>query len=163
MSLALFLIIAAIAVLFALGVVVAQRIMHAVLALGGMLLAVASIFATLGATFLAVIQVLVYAGGVVVLLLFATMLTRSDLQLKREPSDDVKPAAAAVFGIAMLFYLATNNWNAFQSAQAIGGVEEVGMVIFDINKGVIPFEVVSLVLLAAMVGAIFLGRKEAEK
>ncbi len=163
MNLVVFLIISAIAVLSALAVVSTQRIMHSVLSLAVMLLSVAAVYATLGAEFLAVIQVLVYAGGVVVLLLFATMLTKSDLQLKREANDDIKPAAAAVFAIGVLFYVATNNWKYIKGAEVIGSVKNLGMIIFDINRGVIPFEVVSLVLLAAMVGAIFLGRKEAEQ
>lgn len=161
MSLAIFLVTGFVAVVFAVAVVTAQRIMHAVLALGGMLLAVAAVFTTLGAEFLAVIQVLIYAGGVVVLLLFATMLTKSDLQLRREPVEGIKPAASVVFAVGVVSYLAFNSWQEFKAAKAIGSVENVGKVIFDLNKGVIPFEIVSLLLLAAMVGAIFLGRREA--
>ncbi|GBE54687.1 MAG TPA: NADH-quinone oxidoreductase subunit J [Euryarchaeota archaeon] len=161
MNIIVFFIISAITVLSAIAVISTQRIMHSVLSLAVMLLSVAALYATLNAEFLAVIQVLVYAGGVVVLLLFATMLTRSDLQIKREPSDDIKPAAAAVFAIGLLFYIVGNNWESLKGPEVVGSVKNIGMLIFNVKKDVIPFEIISLVLLAAMVGAIFLGREEA--
>jgi len=160
MNLVIFLIISLIAVVFSLLVVTANRIMHSVLALAGMLLSVAAIYATLGAEFLAVIQVLVYAGGVIVLFIFATMLTKSDLQLRRELGDEVKPAAAIVFFIGVIFYLATNPWSQISGVRTPGSIVNVGGYIFNLKQGVIPFEILSLVLLAAMVGAIFLGKKE---
>lgn len=162
MNIIVFSIISAITILSAIGVISSQRIMHSVLSLAVMLLGVAAVYAILNAEFLAVIQVLVYTGGVIVLLLFATMLTRSDLQLKREPSD-IKPAvaAASIFAIGLLFYIVGNNWKSLKGPAVVGSVKNIGMLIFNVKKDVIPFEIISLVLLAAMVGAIFLGRKEA--
>ncbi len=162
MNIIVFSIISAITILSAIGVISSQRIMHSVLSLAVMLLSVAAVYAILNAEFLAVIQVLVYTGGVIVLLLFATMLTRSDLQLKREQPSDIKPAvaAASIFAIGLLFYIVGNNWKSLGPA-VVGSVKNIGMLIFNVKKDVIPFEIISLVLLAAMVGAIFLGRKEA--
>ncbi|GCC10872.1 NADH-quinone oxidoreductase subunit J [archaeon] len=162
MNIIVFSIISAITILSAIGVISSQRIMHSVLSLAVMLLSVAAVYAILNAEFLAVIQVLVYTGGVVVLLLFATMLTRSDLQLKRE-SSDTKPAVAAVsiFAIGLLFYIVGNNWKSLKGPAVVGSVKNIGLLIFNVKKDVIPFEIISLVLLAAMVGAIFLSRKEA--
>ncbi len=162
MNIIVFSIISAITILSAIGVISSQRIMHSVLSLAVMLLGVAAVYAILNAEFLAVIQVLVYTGGVIVLLLFATMLTRSDLQLKRE-SSDIKPAvaAASIFAIGLLFYIVGNNWKSLKGPAVVGSVKNIGMLIFNVKKDVIPFEIISLVLLAAMVGAIFLGRKEA--
>ncbi len=163
MNIIVFSIISAITILSAIGVISSQRIMHSVLSLAVMLLSVAAVYAILNAEFLAVIQVLVYTGGVIVLLLFATMLTRSDLQLKREQPSDIKPAvaAASIFAIGLLFYIVGNNWKSLKGPAVVGSVKNIGMLIFNVKKDVIPFEIISLVLLAAMVGAIFLGRKEA--
>jgi len=160
-----FFIISAVVIAGAVGVVMAERIFHAVLALALALLGVAAVFVTLGAEFLAVIQVLVYAGGVVVLFLFATMLTKSDLQLKRLPrGDELAPVGAVIFAIVALFYVASSGFASIgERASVIGSVKSVGELIFNPNAFVIPFELVGLLLLAAMVGAIFLARKEAEK
>lgn len=160
-----FFIISAIVIAGALGVVMAERIFHAVLALALALLGVAAIFITLGAEFLAAIQVLVYAGGVVVLFLFATMLTRSDLQLRRLPSaEELAPVSAVVFAIVALFYVASTGFFPLgERASVIGSVQGVGALIFDPQAYAVPFELVGLLLLAAMVGAIFLAKKEAAK
>ncbi|WP_456474982.1 NADH-quinone oxidoreductase subunit J [Candidatus Pyrohabitans sp.] len=160
-----FFIISAIVIAGALGVVMAERIFHAVLALALALLGVAGIFITLGAEFLAAIQVLVYAGGVVVLFLFATMLTKSDLQLRRLPSgDELAPVSAVLFAIVALFYVASTGFFPLgERASVIGSVQGVGELIFNPQVYAIPFELVGLLLLAAMVGAIFLAKKEDAK
>ncbi len=159
-----FFIISAVVIAGAIGVVMAERLFHAVLALALALLGVAAVFVTLGAEFLAVIQVLVYAGGVVVLFLFALMLTKSDLQLRRPRGDELAPVGAVVFAIVALFYIASSGFAPIgERASVIGSVKSVGELIFNPNAFVIPFELVGLLLLAAMVGAIFLARKEAER
>ena len=159
-----FFIISAVVIAGAIGVVMAERLFHAVLALALALLGVAAVFVTLGAEFLAVIQVLVYAGGVVVLFLFALMLTKSDLQLRRPRGDELAPVGAVVFAIVALFYIASSGFASIgERASVIGSVKSVGELIFNPNAFVIPFELVGLLLLAAMVGAIFLARKEAER
>ena len=159
-----FLIISAVVIAGAVGVVLAERIFHAVLSLALALLGIAAVFVTLGAEFLAVIQVLVYAGGVVVLFLFATMLTKSDLQLRRPRGDELAPVGAVVFAIVALFYIASSGFAKLgERASVIGSVSSVGGLIFDLKAYVVPFELVGLLLLAAMVGAIFLAKKEAVK
>ncbi len=160
-----FFIISAVVIAGAVGVVMAERIFHAVLALALALLGVAAVFVTLGAEFLAVIQVLVYAGGVVVLFLFATMLTKSDLQLKRPPrGDELAPVSAVVFAIVALFYVASSGFAPLgERISVLGSVSGVGGLIFNPQAYVIPFELVGLLLLAAMIGAIFLAKKEAAK
>jgi NADH-quinone oxidoreductase subunit J len=156
-----FFIISAVVIAGAIGVVMAERIFHAVLALALSLLGVAAVFITLGAEFLAVIQVLVYAGGVVVLFLFATMLTRSDLQLRRPRGDEIAPVGAVVFAIVALFYVASSGFVSLgERGSVVGSVRSVGELIFDLSAYAVPFELVGILLLAAMVGAIFLAKKE---
>ncbi len=158
---AVFLVISLCAVAGAAGVVFAQRLFHAVLSLALCLLSVAAIYITLGAEFLAVIQVLVYAGGVVVLFLFAVMLTKSDLQLRREPLDTFAPVSAVLFGVLVLFYIARTGFVAHGARGAApGDVASVGQVIFSPTKYALPFELVGILLLAAMVGAIYLARRD---
>jgi len=160
-DLLVFLVISALVIAGAVGVVMAERIFHAVLALALSLLGVAALFITLGAEFLAAIQVLVYAGGVVVLFLFATMLTRSDLQLRRPKGDELAPVGAVVFAIIALFYVASSGFVSLgERGSVAGSVENVGKLIFDLGTYAVPFELVGLLLLAAMVGAIFLAKKE---
>jgi len=159
-----FLVISAVVIAGAVVVVMAERIFHAVLGLALALLGVAAVFVTLGAEFLAVIQVLVYAGGVVVLFLFATMLTKSDLQLRRPRGDELAPVSAVVFAIVALFYVASSGFAEMgERGSVVGTVKNVGELIYDLNIYVLPFELVGLLLLAAMVGAIFLARKEVVK
>ncbi len=156
-----FLVISLFVIAGAAGVVFAQRLFHAVLSLALCLLSVAAVYITLGAEFLAVIQVLVYAGGVVVLFLFAVMLTRSDLQLRREPLESFAPVSAVLFGVLVLFYIARTGFvPQGERALAPGDVASVGQVIFSPKAYALPFELVGILLLAAMVGAIYLARRD---
>lgn len=173
-DLIVFYIISIITILAAFNVVRAQRIMYSVLSLTLALMGVAGIFVTLGAEFLAAIQVLVYAGGVVILLLFAIMLTKSHEQFKRPRGVHTMPRifAGSVFVISLFFYITRVDWRTsigdmvLSRGSVTGTVEEIGRQIFLLSDAtgygfVIPFELISLVLLASMIGAIFLAKKEA--
>ena len=122
--------------------------------------AIAGLYLVLGAELVAWVQVLVYVGAVVVLLLFAVMLTRAPIG----PSDDLdRPAAPAVligagvgFGLAALLAGAFH-WTRYDLPPT-GTAERVGEQIF--GGWVLPFEVLSILLLAALVGAIVLSRPD---
>jgi len=149
-----------IAVGAALAVVLTEHLVRAglwlVLALG----AVAVEFLLLRAEFVAWVQVLIYVGAVVVLLLFAVMLTRAPIgpsgDLDRPPGPALLVGAGTGLGLAGLFV-----W-VFAGKQfeppPVGTAKALGNNIFD--DWVLPFEVLSVLLLAALVGAIVLSKKE---
>ncbi|MEV0896442.1 NADH-quinone oxidoreductase subunit J [Actinoplanes sp. NPDC049802] len=122
--------------------------------------AIAGLYLVLGAELVAWVQILVYVGAVVVLLLFAVMLTRAPIG----PSPDLdRPALPAVLiggglgaGLAVLFADAFR-WAEYPQPQP-GTAERVGEQIF--GAWVLPFEVISILLLSALVGAIILSRPD---
>jgi NADH-quinone oxidoreductase subunit J len=151
------------------GLVVSTRnTVHAVLYLVLNFLAVAALYVLLTAQFLAVIQVLVYAGGIVVLYLFVVML----VNLKRPPEDHSAPQRRSWigFGLSALVLLElgviigygsvaqAGPPNAQNSDLAMYNVEKIGMLLY--TDYLIPFEVASMLLLVAMVGAIILAKRE---
>ena len=163
-----FYVIAALILGFAVLVVSTRNTVHAVLFLVLNFLAVAALYVLLTAQFLAVIQVLVYAGGIVVLYLFVVML----VNLKRPPEDHSAPQRRPWLGFvlsgAVLAQLAaillwggfgrTDSSAAQTSDLALNNVERVGMLLY--TDYLIPFEVASMLLLVAMVGAIILAKRE---
>ena len=122
--------------------------------------AIAALYLVLGAELVAWVQVLVYVGAVVVLLLFAVMLTRAPIGASDDLDRPVWPAllvgAGVGLGLAALLVDAFR-WTIDPLPQA-GTAERMGSQIF--GAWVLPFEVVSILLLAALVGAIVLSRPD---
>ena len=158
---AIFYIFAALAVGGGLGVVLMRNAVYAALALILSLLAVSGIYILLASEFLALVQILIYGGAVTVILLFALMLTRvSDL------SDTLIGAQWPVAGLASALLAglliaagATSDWPG-DAAGEITRVpfQNVGDALF--GQWAAPFEIASLVLLVALVGAIVIARQE---
>ena len=155
---------------FAVLVVSTKDTVHSVLFLVLDFLFVAALYVLLGAPFLAAIQILVYAGGIVVLYLFVVML----VNLKRPPEAHQDPHRQTKFGlglaVAMLVELG-DDWRvqlrqpgapAFVAPLAAmpvsGNTEEVGWLLY--TSYLIPFEIASMLLLVAMIGAILLAKRE---
>ena len=156
-----FLAIAVVMVGAAVMVVVSQNVVHAALMLVLALAGSAAIFLMLGAEFVAWTVVLVYIGAVVVLFLFGIMITRAPTG--RDPADlDHKRRWPAALVAAVVFTtIVTATTLAFEDEPVTGqlvGAESLGDVLF--SRYVIPFEVVSFVLLAALVGGIVLARRD---
>ena len=149
-------------------VITARNTVHSVLFLVGNLLCVAIVYVVLAAEFLAIIQVLVYAGGIVVLYLFVVML----VNLKRPPEAPLDRRRKSRLGsilagavlaeiTAILAYTATRPPPVEAAAgapAAEGNTQAVGMLLY--TDYLIPFEVASMLLLVAMIGAILLAKKE---
>jgi len=157
----IFLLLSAIAVVSALLVVTTPHLVHAALWLVVTLGAVAGVFLVLAAEFVAWVQVLIYVGAVVVLLLFALMLTRAPTG--PQPDLTVRRAVpAAVVGILVAVLLGVTVVSGFQDVRidldraVVGSAEVTGETVF--GRWVLPFEVLSVLLLAALVGAIVLSR-----
>jgi NAD(P)H-quinone oxidoreductase subunit 6 len=160
-TIAVFYLLAAVTVGSALGVAWANSIVYSAFALMGALLGVAALFVFLGADFLGVVQLLVYVGGILVLTLFAVMLTHriSDVNVSNRAVGRVPGLviAGAVFG-----------WMVHTARQAVWvvGKESVpapttyGIGHAFLTDYVLPFEIASIVLLAALIGAIVVSRKE---
>jgi NADH-quinone oxidoreductase subunit J len=160
---AIFYFVAAVTVLGALGVVLARSVVHSALFLILALLAVAGVFILLSAEFLAIVQILIYGGAVTILILFAMMLTRvRDMPSAAGGLDGPQRpfaalAAGAFLGLSILAVVSTDAWQ---------GVEEIHVVSFSdlgdtlFRNWAAPFEVASLVLLVALIGAIILARGE---
>lgn len=156
----IFYVIAGATVIGASGVVLARNVVHAALFLILALLAVAGVFLLLAADFLAIVQILIYGGAVTILVLFAMMLTRArDMpQALDGPQRPLAALAAAAFlGVSTLAIVSTD-WPGETEVITRIPIEDIGRVLF--RDWAVPFEIASLVLLVALVGAIILARGE---
>ena len=154
---------------FAVLVVSTKDTVHSVLFLVLDFLFVAALYVLLGAPFLAAIQILVYAGGIVVLYLFVVML----VNLKRPPEAHQDPHRMTKFGlglaVATLVELGIIGASSYAgpartfvaplaAMPVSGNTEEVGWLLY--TSYLIPFEIASMLLLVAMIGAILLAKRE---
>ena len=180
----------AVTILAALGVVLTRDLFRAALLLIVVFIAVAGFFVMMSAEFLAVVQVLIYAGAISILIIFAVMLTR-DVQRGNLPNRLQIPAAlfAALLLATMAFVAVDTNWNlipegeqervdlvqtqsvsnvspealeeaGFESEQEQEAASEAGLADLLIGDFVLPFEAVSVLLLAAVIGALALVRPQ---
>ncbi len=154
-------VIAAAMVIAAIRVVTSKNVVRAALYLVVVLAGVAAQYILLAAEFTAVAQVLIYIGAIIVLFLFGIMLTRAPIGEDAELDNDQRWLAALV-SLLLLGVLAWVLDDAFQDTKirfaAPQTTAEVGDSIF--QTYVLPFEVVSVLLLAALVGAIVLARRD---
>ena len=147
----------------ALLVVTVRNVVHAALWLVVALGALAGCYVVLTAELVAVVQLLIYVGAVVVLLLFVAMVTRAPIGRSDDLDTGNRPLAAVV-GLATVALLGTLLVDAFSKARIKidpnhpGSSEVIGGAVF--RTWVLPFEVVSVLLLAALVGAIVLARPD---
>ena len=153
---------------FAVMVISTKDTVHSVLFLVLDFLFVAALYVLLGAQFLAAIQILVYAGGIVVLYLFVVML----VNLKRPPEAHSDPhrktklgfgLAAAVLAELALLAVRASDMPVRPIVQAAevpvtGNTEVIGWMLY--TSYLIPFEIASMLLLVAMIGAIVLAKRE---
>jgi len=164
-----FIVFAALAVAGALGVITRSNIVHALLLLVFTFLNVAAIYMLTQAYFLAVIQILVYAGAILVLFAFVVMFLNLREFMEQEQLHRSQRWVVLVLAPIMLaefvFVALGITWASIGGgmgpeavAAAGGNVRAVGMVLF--NDMLLPFEVASLILLVSMVGAIVLAKKE---
>ena len=147
-------------------VVLSRNLFHSALWLVGSFFGVAALYGLLEAEFLAVAQILIYIGAIVVLFLFGVMLTRAPMREESGKLDNNQRLAGAVVSLFLFGVLTVFLIDAFEGSEIefsdklvkMGSTAEVGQSIF--REYVIPFEVVSMLLLAALVGAVALARRD---
>jgi NADH-quinone oxidoreductase subunit J len=155
-SLGLFILLAVLTLGGGLGVVVTRNVVHAALALLLSLVAVAGVYLILFAEFLALVQVLIYGGAVIIVLLFAIMLTRTSEYPRISDNRQWPLAAVAALGLLGVLVPAflINSVDDTKGQNPVFG--ELANSLF--TRWAIPFEVASLVLLVALIGAIIIAR-----
>ncbi len=171
-ALILFLLSASLTVGCAIAVAVTKNIMHSCIYLLGSLIGMAGLYATLGADFVAVTQIMVYVGGIVILMLFAVMLTGGkDFVSRAQNLLGLAPSMGSkwTYGVGILVgavFLATNiklimNISEVNAAKTFGTefpstVNKIGHLL--VKEHVLAFELSSVLLLGALVGAAIIAR-----
>ncbi len=155
-------IIAACLLLAAIFVVTTKNLVHAVLWLAVTLISTAVLYVMLSAPFLAGIQVLLYTGGVITLMLFGVMLTRRDQRTLVE--NDVNPrrrplALATALGLFALMAFAITQTSGLPEAPSTSQTTTKDIGKSFLGEHLLAFEILSVLLLAAMIGAIVLARR----
>lgn len=159
----IFLIVAGLTLVFALRVVTTGNLVHAALWLVAALAGVAVVFALLHASFLAVVQVVVYIGAIAILFIFAVMLTRKEArdrgpQLNKNWWFGALLSAATFGGLLLLL----QGWDGLVKTAAVfpsdfDAVSALGNALVSPDAYVLPFEVASVLLVAALVGAVYVA------
>ena len=167
LELILFYIFGAIAVASAIMVITRHNVVHSAMYLAGTLLSVAGIFLTLHAEFLAGVQVIVYVGGILVLFVFVIMLiaverSAHERQFNRQWTIAVVTAGILIAEIVYGIYRGKDSFVLAQAAQQpaagiAGNSERVGTALY--TSYLLPFEIASILLLVAIVGAVVLAKK----
>jgi NADH-quinone oxidoreductase subunit J len=152
------------AILSAILVITRKNAVHSALSLIVTLLSLAGLYLMLYAPFVAGVQVILYAGGIMVLFLFVIMLVSLEISVKEEQFNKqwhVGIAASLVLG-TMVVYVVTKGKAIFPNSQAIlpeaTNTQQMGLALY--QQYLLPFEIASLLLLVAIVGAVVMAKKK---
>lgn len=141
-----------------------SNVMHMVVALVFTFVSIAGIYVLLSAEFVAAVQILIYSGAITIIMLFGIMLTRHD-DTSEAPGNKWRKFALflGVLGFAAVFYLGIYNLDLPQMENTLHeeNTLQIGEALY--SKFVIPFELTSVLLLVALIGAIILAKKDDEK
>jgi len=144
-------------------VVMSPNLLHSAVSLLFTLFGVAALYVYLYADFIAASQVIIYVGGILVLIIFGVMLTNNidDPKLSNQSQNQL---IAGVFCFILLVFqfqiIFNTNWNVGSLVSRDSTVNDIGNML--LNKYLLPFEVVSVLLLAALIGAAMLSRKKTD-
>lgn len=148
----------------ALGVVLLSNIVYSAFLLGGVFVSIAGLYLLLNADFVAAAQLLIYVGAVNVLILFAIMLVNKREDFAPMANRWIRQGATALVCAGLFVLLSTmvlaTPWSVYSGSPVIGdnSVVKIGMHFF--SDFLLPFELASVLLLMAMVGAIILARRD---
>ncbi|MEY4628871.1 MAG: hypothetical protein RLZZ595_1197 [Bacteroidota bacterium] len=159
----LFWVLTALAIFSALMVVFSNNPVHSVLWLIMVFFAISGHYILMNAQFLAIVNMIVYAGAIMVLFLFVIMLMNMNKESEPQKSKWLRFAAVISGGSLMLILVAalkdnTGFISSMRGEGSIGLIRNLGKVLF--TEYVVPFEISSVLFLSAMVGAVVLGKKE---
>ena len=161
----LFWVLSAIAVSCALGVILSRNPVNSVMFLILTFFAISGHYILMNAQFLAIVNVIVYAGAIMVLFLFVIMLMNLNADVEPQKGQLVQLAGVISGGVLFLVVLAgiksARPVPIDKAASDIGLITNLGKVLF--TKYVLPFEISSVLFLSAMIGAIVIGKKEDAK
>lgn len=164
-AMVVFIVCGALAVLGAMGLILAREPVHSALSLVLVMIALAVLYLLLGAAFIAAIQILVYAGAIMVLFVFVVMLLNAGVEVRTNLSRMARWVGLplAFLFLAEMVYSLLHRYSAASGAAVAGPVpastEELSMKIF--TEFVLPFELTSILILIAILGALVLAKKEA--
>jgi NADH-quinone oxidoreductase subunit J len=164
LSLYLFYFLSAVALISALMVLLSKKPIHSVLYLTLTFFTLAGHYILLNAQFLAVVHIIVYAGAIMVLFLFTVMLLNLNLEGEFQKSTLMKLVAALSGGMLFLVLIGTlksfdvGTLSEHPELTQIGLVKNLGKTLY--SDYLLPFELSSILFLAAMVGAVMLGKKD---
>jgi NADH-quinone oxidoreductase subunit J len=158
-----FYLLATVIVLSAMGVALAPNILYSAFALLGTLAGVAGLYMYLGADFLGIAQLLIYVGGILVLILFAVLLTNriGEMNITNLSAGLIVGAPAAIAVIALIVKIALQTKWPLTETVAAPTTARIGDAF--LKEYLMPFEVASLVLLMALVGAMVIARRAAKE
>ncbi len=154
------------AMVLGIGCIVAfsKNLLRSAFSLFFVLFGIAGFYVLLGGDFLAIVQIMVYAGGINVLLIFGTMLTPEISETSRS-NLSFQGLLTAVAGISLfvllLYIVSSTEWGVITPAEMKPTTKEIGRLL--LSKYVLPFEVISFLLLSAMIGALVLVNKGEQK
>ncbi len=148
----------------ALGVVLINNIVYSAFLLGGVFISISGLYLLLNADFVAAAQILIYVGAVNVLILFAIMLVNKRQDFTPVANSWIRKVSTGLVCVGLFALLGTmvlaTSWSTYSGSAVIGqsSVMEIGMHFF--TDFLLPFELASVLLLMAMVGAIILARRD---
>lgn len=158
-----FIILSAITLVGALGVVLNRRLFRSALFLVLSFVGVAGLYILLEVELLAMIQLLIYVGAIAILIIFAVMLSRQAMATEGKVLNEQWAlgvlVAILLFG-ALVYVLVQVNWPVVEAAAPANGIQRLGESLMNPNGYVLPFEVASVLLLVALVGAVIIAREK---
>jgi NADH-quinone oxidoreductase subunit J len=162
MSHVVFIILSAVALVGAVGAVTVRNLFHAAIFLVLSFVGIAGYYILLEAEFLAMVQILVYVGAISILIIFAIMLSRRmmspEFRARNEQWIGGLVAAVALFAI-LAFILLTVSWPAVEASVADDTISQLGQALVSPDHYLLVFEVASVLLLVALVGAVIISRE----
>lgn len=156
-----FYVLAVITIGAAIGVVAVPNVVHSALFLIGALVGIAGFYILLASEFLALVQILIYGGAVATIILFGLMLTRGRDLLPIAGSGAQAPVAAVVclvLALAFIVGIGNTDWPRDVGEITAVGLDSLSQALF--RQWLLPFEIVGVILLVALVGAIVISRQE---
>ena len=162
-QLAIFFVLAALAVLGALSLIFQRHPIHSALSLIVVMIALAGLYLLMGAEFVAAVQIIVYGGAIMVLFVFVIMLLNAGVE-ERTNVSKLAGVAGIPLAVALLGFLAAAIARSNESAQAglqsgtLASTKEISTMLF--REFVYPFELTSFLILVAILGAIVLAQRE---